>query len=154
METSTFDILTTGSTTPEPDEPWRKRLRTAYQILIPINLALIMLAMGCDIQPKVVWKTIKRPLAPIIGATCQFIILPLAAFGMGKAFNYEAKVGIGMLIVACCPGGAVSNIFCYWTKGNIFEGCFSIKRYHVINIITCMMLLATERQIFLVISYV
>ncbi|CAD5120153.1 DgyrCDS8728 [Dimorphilus gyrociliatus] len=116
MEISTYySTLTTG----QPEEGWRKRLRTAYQILIPITLAFIMLAMGCDIQPKVVIKTLKRPLAPIIGASCQFILLPLVAFGMGKAFNYETEIGVGMLIVACCPGGAVSNIFCYWTRGNL-----------------------------------
>ena len=116
----TFDVTTTiiNTTTKAPFVP-PPGLQTTYNVLVNVILAVIMLAMGCGITISEILTHLKRPFGVIIGAVSQFIILPLAAFGMAHAFQLNNYQAIGMMIISCCPGGAVSNVFSFWSRGNV-----------------------------------
>lgn len=78
-----------------------------------------MFAMGCHITIKEIWQHIHRPVGVIIGMISQFILLPLSAFGLIRAFGLNAFHGTGMLLLACSPGGVTSSIFTYFCDGDI-----------------------------------
>lgn len=65
------------------------------------------------------WNHLKRPFGILVGMFCQFIMMPLIAFGLLSVMKLSGLYAIGMLIVACCPGGTVSNIFAYFCDGDV-----------------------------------
>ncbi|XP_013399432.1 ileal sodium/bile acid cotransporter-like isoform X1 [Lingula anatina] len=110
---------TYGNFTEVVQDPVKENLKQAIQWLLPIILVLIMLGMGCDIEWKVLKVHIKRPIGPVIGAACQFIVMPLLAFSLAHALQLSADRALGLLILGCCPGGTVSNMFTYWNDGDV-----------------------------------
>ena len=42
--------------------------------------------MGLEIDMKIVWSVLKKPIGPAIGFASQFIFMPLCAYGLAKAF--------------------------------------------------------------------
>ncbi|XP_077989480.1 ileal sodium/bile acid cotransporter-like [Glandiceps talaboti] len=104
------------------------------QILITIALVLIMIGMGSTLTPKDIWVNLRRPTGIAIGFASQFGIMPLVGFGLAHIMKLDPHTAIGTLVLACCPGGTVSNIFTYWTNGDV---CLSIC------MTTCSTILAT-----------
>jgi bile acid:Na+ symporter, BASS family len=45
--------------------------------------------------------------------------MPLIAFGLALTLPVSEPVKIGLLIMGCMPGGTTSNIFTYFSKGNL-----------------------------------
>ncbi|XP_013399431.1 ileal sodium/bile acid cotransporter-like [Lingula anatina] len=110
---------TYGNFTEVVHDPVKENLKRAIQWLLPIILVLIMLGMGCDIEWKVLKVHIKRPIGPVIGAACQFIVMPLLSFSLAHALQLSADRALGLLILGCCPGGMLSNIFTHWNGGDV-----------------------------------
>ena len=54
---------------------------------------------------------VKRPKALLAGLIGQIVLLPLIAWGVGEAFGLEPLFFIGVMLVACSPGGSSSNVF-------------------------------------------
>lgn len=59
------------------------------------------------------------PKAVAAGLVGQLVFLPAIAFIVAVAFNLPAVAFIGLLLVACCPGGSSSNVFSMLAKGNV-----------------------------------
>ncbi|XP_067126689.1 ileal sodium/bile acid cotransporter-like [Centruroides vittatus] len=93
--------------------------KKAQDILIIILIILIMVAMGADICFKQIWMHIRIPFGPVIGLLCQFVMMPLVGFVYNKIFKFQSGIATGLLIISCCPGGAVSNAFTYFLNGDV-----------------------------------
>lgn len=87
-------------------------------IVLPI-LILLMFHLGMELRINDFLLIIKRPKPIIIGLTGQFILLPLLAFLWGWVFGLEGVFFIGLVLIACSPGGSSSNIFSMLAKGDI-----------------------------------
>ena len=61
----------------------------------------------------------RRPAAVVAGLLGQLALLPLIAFGVGLAFRLPPVYFLGLLLVACCPGGSSSNVFSMLAKGDV-----------------------------------
>ncbi|XP_072169931.1 ileal sodium/bile acid cotransporter-like [Diadema setosum] len=120
--TTTPDITTNGTNMGPPSGG--VNLTLASQILSTISLVLLMLSMGVAINFKDIKETFRHPAAFFIGMASQFVLLPLIGFCLGLALKLEAAGAISVLILACCPGGTNSNLFTYWTKGDL---CLSVS---------------------------
>lgn len=94
-------------------------LKTASDISITASLVVIMLGMGCTIEIKSLVNHIRRPVGICIGMLSQFVVLPAVTFGLAHALQLPPLAAIGMLVVGCCPGGSTTNIFSYWTDGDV-----------------------------------
>ncbi|KAG1706587.1 Ileal sodium/bile acid cotransporter [Nymphon striatum] len=94
-------------------------LKTFLDVLLITILVFIMISMGCTITKEEIWKHIKTPTNAVIGMVSQFVILPLCSYGISYALGLTANVAIGMLVLSCCPGGTVSNLFTYWMDGDV-----------------------------------
>ncbi len=76
---------------------------------------------GLDLHhQKTSQKCFHRPIQVIIGIVGQFVLMPLIAFFLVKAFGLSANLAAGVLLVGCCPGGTfIQNVMSYLGKGDV-----------------------------------
>ena len=86
---------------------------------LPGVLALIMFGMGTSLTTKDFRNIFLSPKAVIIGLICQMILLPAVAIGLASISGLPAEFQVGLVLIAACPGGAVSNLLSYMLKGNL-----------------------------------
>ena len=90
------------------------------QGLLVINIAIGLMMLGVAIDLK--WADFKRifqaPKAPAIGLAAQFILLPAFTFLLTLIIKPMPSIALGMILVAACPGGNLSNLMTYLAKGN------------------------------------
>ena len=106
-------------------------------ILLPISLIFIMFSLGLSLTLNDFKNIIKKPKAFFIGIINQIIILPLVAFFVIAIFGISNEMAVGMMILACCPGGVTSNIVTKFAKG---DTALSISYTAIVSIITVITL--------------
>ena len=90
----------------------------AIWIVLPI-LTLLMFELGLTLQTADFKLFCKRPRPIIAGLAGQIILLPILAFAISHAFCIEPLFFIGIMLIACSPGGSSSNIFSMIAKGDV-----------------------------------
>lgn len=83
-----------------------------------IALGLVMFGIALNLTAQDFKQLWLAPKPIIAGLISQFIALPLVTFFLVTWFNPPAGVGLGMIMVAACPGGNVSNFITQLAKGN------------------------------------
>ncbi len=96
------------------------RLNFNAQGLLVLNAAigLMMLGVALDLKVADFKRICVSPKAPLIGLGTQFILLPLFTFLFTLILRPHPSMALGMILVAACPGGNLSNIITYLAKGN------------------------------------
>ena len=96
------------------------RLNFNAQGLFVINAAigLMMFGVALDLKLEDFKRIIVSPKAPGIGLIAQFVLLPALTFLLTLALRPQPSIALGMILVASCPGGNLSNIITYLAKGN------------------------------------
>ena len=92
-------------------------------IVLPI-LTLLMFDLGLTLKPQDFRLIAQRPKPVIIGLVGQIILLPLIAWGIIQLlstfdFHLSTLFIIGIMLVACSPGGSSSNVFSMLAKGDV-----------------------------------
>lgn len=87
--------------------------------LLPITLALIMLGMGLSLTTRDFRNIFLHPKAVILGLVSQMIVLPLFAMLVAQFSGLSDELKVGIVLIAACPGGAVSNLITHLLKGNV-----------------------------------
>ncbi len=89
--------------------------------VLNILLAFIMFGVALDIRPKEFTHIFKKPKALIGGLLAQMFLLPAVTFCIVLLFYkwLSPTVAMGMILVAACPGGNISNFICNWAKGKV-----------------------------------
>ena len=88
------------------------------QWLLNAVLASMILAVALDIQWRDFSAVAKMPKAILAGLLSQFIALPALTTVLTLILELPAGVELGMILVAACPGGAVSNFVTHLAGGN------------------------------------
>ena len=86
--------------------------------VVNITLALIMFGVALGITIEDFKRLLKNPKILITGIVSQFILLPLITFLFIKILNPMPSIALGMMMVAACPGGNISNFLSQMAKGN------------------------------------
>ena len=90
---------------------------------INIVLAFVMFGVALGIKPRMFGDVFKKPKSVLLGMLCQLILLPAFTCGlailMGLAGWISPMMGLGMILVAACPGGNISNFMSSLGKANI-----------------------------------
>jgi len=86
--------------------------------LVNITLAIIMFGVALDITINDFRNLLKYPKPVIIGVVSQFILVPLVTLGLVYLFKPHASIALGMIMIAACPGGNVSNFMSKLANGN------------------------------------
>lgn len=81
-------------------------------------LALLMFGIALELSPADFARVVRKPKAAMVGIICQFLILPAATFLLIQILRPPPSVALGMILVAACPGGNVSNVIVYMSGGN------------------------------------
>ena len=95
------------------------------EILLVIMVFVIMFGLGAGLTPRDFRQALRRPWGLIIGWVTQFGIMPLLAYFLIITFlfqlpkEYAIPVAIGAMIMGSVPAGTTSNIFTYFSKGNL-----------------------------------
>ena len=92
---------------------------TWFKPWISIALGVVMLGMGLTLRFSDFAAVLKDPKRIALGVFAQFAIMPLAGWGLAKAFQLETGLALGLILVACCPGGTVSNVICHLARANV-----------------------------------
>lgn len=94
-------------------------IRFAGQPLLNLALGVIMLAMGLTLTFEDYRGLMKLPRAFVAGVALQYTIMPLSGFAVAKVLGLEPGLAVGLILVACCPGGTASNIVTYIARGHV-----------------------------------
>ena len=96
------------------------RLNFNPQGMLVLNAAigLMMFGVALDLKLDDFKRIIISPKAPAIGLIAQFVLLPVFTFLLTLLLRPQASIALGMILVASCPGGNLSNIITYLAKGN------------------------------------
>lgn len=88
--------------------------------LLPLNISLfiIMFGVALGIRLSDFKRIISVPKPAILGIVSQFILLPLFTFLLVYFIQPKASIGLGMILIAACPGGNISNFMTSLAKGN------------------------------------
>ena len=89
------------------------------QAILALMIFVIMLGMGASLTPRDFTLALKRPYGLMIGVISQYGFMPLIGFILATTLPVSDPIKIGILIMACMPGGTTSNIFTYFSKGNL-----------------------------------
>ncbi len=81
-------------------------------------LAIIMFGVALDLRVEDFRRVLRAPLAPVVGLCCQFLLMPAAATGVLLLLRPEPSIALGILLVAACPGGNVSNFLTALARGS------------------------------------
>jgi len=82
-------------------------------------LALVMLGMGLGLRATDFRRTLSRPRDLALGAFLQFLVMPLAAWAVSRAFGLDSVLLAGMVLVGASPGGTASNVITFLARGDV-----------------------------------
>ena len=87
--------------------------------IAPICLAIIMLTLGFGLTIKDFLRVFKMPKDFLIGFICQLILLPVVAFIIVLLIKPIPELAIGLILIACAPGGVTSNVITKFANGDV-----------------------------------
>ena len=112
-------------------------------IVLPI-LTLLMFDLGLTLKPQDFKLIAKRPKPVIAGLFGQIVLLPLIAWGIVNIpfFQLSPLFIIGIMLVACSPGGSSSNVFSMLAKGDVALSVTLTACSSIITLFTLPMIMA------------
>ncbi|MBR5175041.1 MAG: bile acid:sodium symporter, partial [Bacteroidales bacterium] len=88
---------------------------------INIILAFVMFGVALGIRPGLFVDVLRKPKSVLLGMLCQLVLLPAFTCLLAILLNWwiSPMMGLGMILVASCPGGNISNFMSSLAKANI-----------------------------------
>ena len=86
------------------------------------GLGVIMLGMGLTLTFEDFRGILTMPKAGFIGIALQFGVMPLLGWGIGvllRLSEIDPSLAVGLILVACCPGGTASNVVAFLARANV-----------------------------------
>jgi BASS family bile acid:Na+ symporter len=82
-------------------------------------LAVIMLGMGITLSFDDFRQVLTMPRAVAVGFAAQYTIMPFLGWSIARGLRLEAAFAVGLILVACCPGGTASNVVTYLARAHV-----------------------------------
>ena len=83
------------------------------------GLAVIMLGMGLTLSLDDFRKVLDMPRAVLAGFIAQYTIMPFLGWSVAHLLKLPTPYAVGLILVACCPGGTASNVVTYLARANV-----------------------------------
>lgn len=112
-------------------------------IVLPI-LIILMFDLGLGLKMSDFGLIFKRPRALLTGLLGQIVFLPALAFTLGTFFGLKDYLFVGLLLIACCPGGSSSNVFTGIAKGDVALSVSLTAFSSIITMITLPVLMGAS----------
>lgn len=81
-------------------------------------IALTMFAIGSLLPVEEIRQIGRQWPLVIYGTAVQYTVMPLLAYGIGKAFPFDSATLAGVILVGCVPGAMASNVLTMLARGN------------------------------------
>ncbi len=130
-------ILTYSVVADDHAEETEEESNVIIDVILPLSLAFIMFSLGLGLKVTDFSLVFTEPKAFAIGITNQMIVLPIIGFGIATFFGLSGEMAVGLMILACCPGGVTSNILTKLAKG---DTALSISYTAVVSVVTVISL--------------
>ncbi len=91
---------------------------TTQQIVLSLVLATMVFSVALELKLADFQRVTQNPRAVVAGLVPQFVLLPVATWLATLALNLPPNVEAAMILVACCPGGSLSNVITHLGRGN------------------------------------
>ncbi|MEQ8445162.1 MAG: bile acid:sodium symporter family protein [Pelagibacterium sp.] len=88
-------------------------------LAVAVMVGFLVFAVALDLTWDQFRRVLKSPKAPGVGLLAQYLILPAAAFGIGMLMAATPSIALGLLLVSCCPAGALSNYLTGVARGSV-----------------------------------
>ena len=102
-------------------------------VVLPLALACIMLALGLGLTLDDFTRVVRRPRDFAVGAMSQIIVLPAVAFLLASLWPMAQELALGLMIIAAAPGGVTSNLLTSFARGDV---ALSISLTAVISLLS------------------
>lgn len=90
----------------------------ASLVALNIILAFILFGIALDLKLSDFNRIKQMPKEVLVGLSGQFLLLPLLTVALILVFKPYPSMALGMIMVASCPGGNLSNFMTHFAKGN------------------------------------
>ncbi len=87
--------------------------------LLNVILAVVMFSIALDLRMDDFRRILRGPKPLLVGLASQFLVLPALTFLMLLVVNPLPSVAMGLILVAACPGGNISNFMTHRAGGNV-----------------------------------
>jgi BASS family bile acid:Na+ symporter len=104
---------------PLPVDEIRLNFDPASVIVLNIVLGFLMFGIALDTRIADFRRVMRMPIPMAVGIAAQFIVLPAVTFLLTLLLRPGPSIALGMILVACCPPGNVSNILTHRAGGNV-----------------------------------
>jgi BASS family bile acid:Na+ symporter len=91
---------------------------TAQQLVLSLVLATMVFAVALELRVADFTRVAQAPRAVVAGLVPQFVLLPGATWLATLLLDLPPNVEAAMILVACCPGGSLSNVVTHHGRGN------------------------------------
>ena len=96
-----------------------KALESAFTALSLVFLFIVGLGLGASSTVEDFKKAAAKPQAVATGFASQYLFMPIMAYILCQIFDVDDQIAIGAILVGASPGGTTSNIFTYWSDGDV-----------------------------------
>lgn len=87
-------------------------------LVLNLCLAFIMFGVAMDLKVDNFRALASRPKAAIVGLSSQWLLLPVLTMLLIYVAQPAPSIAMGMALIACCPGGNVSNFAVHISGAN------------------------------------
>lgn len=91
---------------------------TLQQLLLSAVLATMVFAVALELRTEDFARVFRTPRAVVAGLVPQFVLLPVGTWLATLALDLPPNTEAAMILVACCPGGSLSNVVTHFGRGN------------------------------------
>lgn len=85
--------------------------------LLGVMMMVIMLGMGASMTWRDFLIAFRKPRGILVGLMSQYVIMPFLGYALAIVLGLPPAMAVGLILIACMPGGTTSNIFAYFSKG-------------------------------------
>ena len=133
----TTAVLSSGVVAQGAEESLEEESNIIIDVILPLSLAYIMFSLGIGLKISDFGLIFTEPKAFAVGLGNQMVILPIAGFGIASILDLSGEMAVGLMILACCPGGVTSNILTKLAGG---DTALSISYTAVVSVVSVITL--------------
>ncbi|WP_370679156.1 bile acid:sodium symporter family protein [Comamonas sp. GB3 AK4-5] len=102
-----------------PVDDIRLNFNPAALALLNGVLGFLMFGIALDTRLDDFRRVARMPWAMAVGIAAQFLVLPAVTYALTLLLGVGPSIALGMILVACCPPGNISNILTHRARGNV-----------------------------------
>jgi len=133
----TVVVLSSSVAAQDAGESVEEESNIIIDYVLPLSLAYIMFSLGLGLKLSDFGLILSEPKAFAVGFGNQMVVLPIAGFGIASIFDLSGEMAVGLMILACCPGGVTSNILTKLAGG---DTALSISYTAVVSVVSVITL--------------